>query len=351
MTQPRSLTSAVRAPRMGTAVALSRLVPPRLSPGTVQRARLAALLDAATSRPLTVVTGSAGAGKTTLMSAWAHERDQPGTTAWLAVDRADSRPAQFWAAAIDAVLAAGEKGLNSLRSGDLLEGDEFVPAFANAISRLKAPLVLILDDFQQLRAPGVSEQLDALLRHPPDNLRLALVSRSDPRLSLHRLRLEGHLAELRSADLAFTFDEAAALFEQADLELTADQVRGLHERTEGWVAGLRLAALSLQSSDDADELIRTFAGDERTVADYLVEEVLQRQPEEVRDFMLRTSVVDVISPNLADALTRRADGALMLDRLERSNAFVSCVDELGPWYRYHGMFRELLASQLRHRMP
>jgi LuxR family maltose regulon positive regulatory protein len=336
---------------MGTAVALNRLVPPRLSSGTVQRARLAALLDAATSRPLTVVTGSAGAGKTTLMSAWAHERDQPGTTAWLAVDRADSRPAQFWAAAIDAVLAAGEKGLNSLRSGDLLGGDEFVPAFANAVSRLKAPLVLILDDFQQLRAPGVSEQLDALLRHPPDNLRLALVSRSDPRLSLHRLRLEGHLAELRSADLAFTFDEAAALFEQADLELTADQVRALHERTEGWVAGLRLAALSLQSSDDADELIRTFAGDERTVADYLVEEVLQRQPEEVRDFMLRTSVVDVISPNLADALTRRADGALMLDRLERSNAFVSCVDELGPWYRYHGMFRELLASQLRHRMP
>ena len=336
---------------MGTAVALNRIVPPRSSPGTVQRARLAALLDAAASRPVTVVTGPAGAGKTTLMSSWLHDRDQPGTTAWLAVDRTDTRAAQFWAAAIDAVLAAGEKGLNPLRSGELLGGDEFVPAFANAVGRLKAPLVLILDDFQELRAPGVSEQLDALLRHPPDNLRLAIVSRSDPRLSLRRLRLEGNLAELRASDLAFTFEEAAKLFELTDIELTADQVRALHEQTEGWVAGLRLAALSLQACDDADELIRTFAGDERTVADYLVEEVLQRQPEEVRDFMLRTSVVETISPDLADALTRRADGALILERLQRANAFVSCVDEQGPWYRYHGMFRELLASQLRHRMP
>jgi LuxR family maltose regulon positive regulatory protein len=336
---------------MGTAVALNRIVSPRPSPGTVQRARLTALLDEATRRPLTLVTGPAGAGKTTLMSAWLNERDQPGTTAWLALDRTDTRPAQFWAAAIDAVLAAGEKGLNPLRSGELLGGDEFVPAFANAVSRLKAPLVLILDDFHELRAPGVSEQLDALLRHPPDSLRLAIVSRADPRLSLHRLRLEGQLAELRSADLAFTFEEAATLFELADLELTSDQLRALHARTEGWVAGLRLAALSLQSCDDVAELVRTFAGDERTVSDYLVEEVLQRQPEEVRDFMLRTSVVDLISPDLADALTRRGDGARILQLLERSNAFVSCVDEQGPWYRYHGMFRELLGSQLRHRMP
>ena len=170
-------------------------------------------------------------------------------------------------------------------------------------------------------------------------------------MSLHRLRLEGRLSELRAADLAFTCEEAAALFELAGLELTVDQLRALHERTEGWVAGLRLAALSLQACDDADELIRTFAGDERTVADYLVEEVLQRQPEEVRDFMLRTSVVDLINPDLADALTRRGDGARILERLERSNAFVSCVDEQGGWYRYHGMFRELLGSQLRHRMP
>jgi LuxR family transcriptional regulator, maltose regulon positive regulatory protein len=351
MTQPRSPTSTVRALRMGTAVALNRIVSPRAHPGMVQRARLAELLDAATTRALTVVTGPAGAGKTTLMSSWLHERSGPETIAWFAVDRTDARPAQFWAGTIDAILAAGERGLNAMRSGELLGGDEFIPAFANAVSRLKAPLVLILDDFQELRAPGVSEQLDALLRHPPDNLRLVIVSRADPRLSLHRLRLEGRLAELRSAELAFTLDETAALFELAELELTAEQLSTLHQRTEGWVAGLRLAALSLQECEDADELIRTFAGDERTVADYLVEEVLQHQSEEVRDFMLRTCVVDLISPDLADALTRRTDGARILERLERSNAFVSCVDEQGPWYRYHGMFRALLGSQLRHRMP
>jgi len=217
-----------------------------------------------------------------------------------------------------------------------------VPALANAVGRLKAPLVLILDDFQELRAAGVSEQLDALLRHPPDNLRLAIVSRSDPRLSLHRLRLEGNLSDLRSADLAFTYDEAAALFELTDIELTADQLRALHERTEGWVAGLRLAALSLQACDDADELIRTFAGDERTVADYPRRgSVCSASRRRSGTSCCAQASVDVISPDLADALTRRADGALILERLERANAFVSCVDEQGPWYRYHGMFREL----------
>ena len=196
----------------------------------------------------------------------------------------------------------------------------------------------------------MSEQLDALLRHPPDNLRIALVSRADPPLSLHRLRLEGRLSSCGPQTWRSPSKKPRTC-SQPPGRPPAEQLRALHERTEGWVAGLRLAALSLQACEDADELIRTFAGDERTVADYLVEEVLQRQPEEVRDFMLRTSVVDLINPDLADALTRRGDGARILERLKRSNAFVSCVDEQGGWYRYHGMFRELLDSQLRHRMP
>lgn len=341
----------VRERRSAAAVAHDRIAPPRRTPGTVERGRLFDLLDAGVSAPLTMVTGPPGAGKTLLMSSWLAARKQPGSAAWLTVDRSDTRPAEFWAAVIDAVLADGETGLDALAFGAPLGGDGFVAAFANAVQGLRSPLTLILDDFHELRAPEVSEQLDMLLRHPPENLRLAIVSRADPRLSLHRLRLEGRLSELRSADLAFTVGEAAELFALAGLELTPDQVTALHDRTEGWVAGLRLAALSLQASGDVEELIRTFAGDERTVADYLVEEVLQRQPEEVRDFMLRTSVVDVISPELADALTRRADGARILETLERSNAFVSRVDEHDPWYRYHGMFRELLASQLRHRMP
>jgi LuxR family maltose regulon positive regulatory protein len=309
------------------------------------------MLDAAVDRPLTVVTGPPGAGKTLLLSSWLAARRPAGTTAWLAVDRTDSRPAQFWSAVIDATTAAGEPRLDALLPTVMLEPDEIVPAFANAVEALRSPLVLILDDFHELRGREVPDQLDGLLRHPPANLRLVIVSRADPRLSLHRLRLEARLAELRGADLAFTADEAAGLFELTGLELTSEQVAALHARTEGWVAGLRLAALSLQPSDDVDEQIRTFTGDDRAVADYLVEEVLQHQPEPVREFMLRTSVVDLISPELADALTRRADGARMLETLERSNAFVSRVGSHGDWYRYHGMFRELLKSQLRHRMP
>jgi LuxR family transcriptional regulator, maltose regulon positive regulatory protein len=317
----------------------------------VERRRLFDRLDVGVGGPLTVVTGPPGAGKTQLMSSWLAAREQPGTTAWLSVDRSETRPAEFWGAVVDAVLAAGETGLGFLASRAALHQSRFLPEFANAVSALPAPLILIFDDFNELRAPYVSEQLDLLLRHPPDKLRVVIASRADPRLSLHRLRVEARVAELRCADLAFTADEAAALFALAGLGLTGDQVRALHSRTEGWAAGLRLAALWLQTSDDVDDLISTFTGDERSVADYLVEEVLQRQPEAIRDFMLRTSVVDLLTPELADAMTRRSDGARILETLEHSNAFVSRVGTHGAWYRYHVMFGELLRSQLRHRMP
>ena len=351
MIEPRSPGTAVRELRDGTAVAVQRILPPRSPDATVVRGRLLDVLDESTSKPLTVVTGPPGAGKTTLMSSWLRTRHPAGAVAWLAVQRGDTRAPHFWSEVMDAVAAGGQTGLSTLVSDQPIGAEGFVPAFANAVGRLRAPLALILDDFHELRAPEVTEQLDMLLRHPPANLHVVIVSRSDPQLSLHRLRLEGSLTELRSSELAFTLDESAEMFELAGLSLTPDQVRALHERTEGWVAGLRLAAFSLQACDDAEGLISTFAGDERTVADYLVEEVLHRQPEEVRDFMLRTSVVDRITPEMADALTRRSDGAQILDALERANVFVSCVDEHGAWYRYHGMFRELLRSQLRHRMP
>src|SRR5262249_31007090 len=159
-------------------------------------------------------------------------------------------------------------------------------------------LVLVLDDFHELRARGVSEQLDSLIRHAPDNFRLVIVSRIDPRLSLHRLHLEGKLTEVRTADLAFTVSEAAAIFVIAGLELTAAQVAALHHRTEGWAAGLRLAALSLAGQGDVAEVVRTFAGDDGSVADYFVEQVLQHASPEVRTFMLKTSVVDLITPGL-----------------------------------------------------
>ena len=252
---------------------------------------------------------------------------------------------------LDAVVAAGVTRLGSLASRAALSESRFVPELANAIGALEQPLILILDDFHELRAARVSEQLDRLLRHPPEQLALVIASRADPRLSLHRLRLEGSVAEIRSADLAFTAEEAESMFAAVGVGLTATQVRALQSRTEGWAAGLRLAALSLGPGDDADGLIATFSGDERSVADYLVEEVLQRQPDAIRDFMLQTSVVDLLTPELADALTGHSDGARILEMLERSNAFVSRLGVNGAWYRYHVMFRELLRSQLRHRAP
>jgi LuxR family maltose regulon positive regulatory protein len=335
-------------------VARARItMPPPLS-GAVERPRLFDMLDAGVQRRLTVVTGPPGAGKTLLVSTWAAHPTRPhppGRIAWLSIERGDRRPAPFWSAVVAAARAAGVPGLDSFTSHVSLDHEEFTAAFANSLSTLRAPLVLILDDYHELSSTAVHGQLDALLRYAPDKLRVVIVSRSDPPVALHRLRLEGHLAEVRTADLAFTLSEATALFALAGLELTPDLVAALHGRTEGWVAGLRLAALSLDGDDDPESLVSTFAGDEGTVADYLMEEVLHHQPQPVREFMLRTSVVDVISPELADALTGHADGARVLDQLERSGAFVSRIAESGGWYRYHRLFGELLRSQLRHSMP
>jgi LuxR family transcriptional regulator, maltose regulon positive regulatory protein len=333
------------------AAARARITVPPAPAGTVERARLFDMLDAGVRRRLTVVTGPPGAGKTLLVSTWVGRRRPPGRVAWLTIEPGDGRPARFWSAVTAAARAAGVAGLDSLTGQISLDHDELTGVFANALGALRAPLVLVLDDYHELCSPAVNEQLDALLRYAPDKLRLLIVSRADPPLALHRLRLEGHLAELRTADLAFTVSEAATLFARAGLELAPDLIASLHERTEGWVAGLRLASLSLEGHEDPESLVSTFAADEGSVADYLVEEVLHHQPEPIREFMLQTSVVDVITPELADALTERSDGALVLERLERTGAFVSRIAESGGWYRYHGLFGELLRSQLRHWTP
>ena len=189
---------------------------------------------------------------------------------------------------------------------------------------------------------------------PSSGCALVIASRIDPGLSLQRLRSDRRLSELRFADLALSPDEARQLFELSGLELATDHVAKLHERTEGWVGGLSLAALSLRGHPDPDAFVRSFTGDERTVADYLIEEVLERQPAEMRNFMLRTSVVDELEPGLAAALTGRNDAAqalALLELLARTNAFLMPLDQQGRRYRYHPLFQELLRSQLRYRMP
>jgi LuxR family maltose regulon positive regulatory protein len=317
----------------------------------VQRPELFDRLDHGMQGPLTLVTGPAGAGKTLLLSSWLVARPQTGPVAWLALEPADARPGRFWNALLKLVQLATAGELPPVRGPADDIDDDFVAGLSGAVQTLRQPVTVVLDDFEQLRSQLVIESLDRFLRSPQRGLRLVIASRLDPGLSLQRLRLAGQLTELRSSDLALRPDEAGRLFELHGLELTTEQVAKLQERTEGWVGGLTLAALSLRGHPDPDAFVRTFAGDERTVADYLIEEVLHHQPVAVRDFLLRTSVVDELEPDLADALTGRKDGAQALRLLERSNAFLLPLDEHQQRYRYHPMFQELLRSQLRYRMP
>jgi LuxR family maltose regulon positive regulatory protein len=337
--EPRSTPTALRD---------SRYAPPPPRP-SVPRPELFDRLDAGAERPLTLVTGAPGAGKTMLLSGWLAARAQPGAVAWLSLEPMHARPAQFWADLLGVVEEVSSATTDSVVGRSTLL--EPVDAFAEAAARLPGPLLLVLDDFEQLHSRSVVEELDRFLRKRSDRIRLVIASRLDPGLSLQRQRLEGRLAELRSTDLAFSRAQARELFRMAGLDLSPEQVDKLHERTEGWAGGLALAALSLNEHPDPDRFVRTFAGDERTVADYLVEEVLQQQPAEVCEFMLRTSVVDELEPGLADALTGTDHGAQMLERLERANAFLVPLDRRRRHYRYHPMFMELLRSQLKYRMP
>jgi len=317
----------------------------------VARPQLFDRLDQGARGPLTLVTGPAGAGKTLLLSSWLAARPQPGPVAWLALEPSDGRPGRFWTELLKLIRAASDGGLPPVAGPPDVIDDDFVAGLSGAMQALRDPVTVVLDDFEQMRSQLVIDGLDRFLRSRQRGLRLVIASRLDPGLSLQRLRLAGHLTELRSSDLALHADEARRLFELHDLQLTPEQIDTLQERTEGWIGGLTLAALSLRGHPDPDAFVRTFAGDERTVADYLIEEVLQHQPVGMRDFLLRTSVVDELEPDLADALTGRHDGAQALRTLERANAFLLPLDEHRRRYRYHPMFQALLRTQLRYRMP
>ena len=211
--------------------------------------------------------------------------------------------------------------------------------------------MLVLDDYHVIHAPEVHEAMTFLVEHLPPQLRLVVATRSDPPLPLARLRARGQLAEVRAADLRFTEQETAAYFDGMGLRLSAGEVATLEGRTEGWVAALQLAALSLRGRDDAAGFIEGFAGDDRHVVDYLVEEVVHRQPEDVRDFLLRTSVLTRLSGPLTDAVTGRTDGRAMLETLDRDNLFLVPLDDQRRWYRYHHLFADMLQARLLDERP
>jgi len=340
----------------GLPVLVTKLTPPRAPFRLVPRPRLLALLDAGARQLLTLVSAAPGAGKTTLLTAWSSSGRPPGPVAWLSLDPGDNEAIRFWAYVLAALRRSGAVPADSaLRSLAPRPGPDeaFLSLLVNGLTKLPTPVVLILDDVQALTDATVLNGLEFLLRHAPRQLRLVLSTRVDPPLPLQRLLVSGQLAQLRAADLGFTVDEVADLLAEYETQprLTEDDIALLQARTEGWAAGVRLAALSLQGQRDAHRFVTGLAGDDQSIADYLVREVLDQQPEDLRRFLLRTSVVKELNSDLADAVTGDQGGELMLARLERANAFVMALGPHRGAYRYHELFAGLLRYELRRQAP
>jgi LuxR family transcriptional regulator, maltose regulon positive regulatory protein len=338
----------------------TKLHMPRSRPDLIPRPRLAERLDEGRGRGLVLVCAPAGYGKTVLLADWARRGRQP--VGWLSLDAGDNDPARFWrhtVAALDRV----RPGI-SARMGPLL-GPPPPPSFEPLVTALvnevvgqpdaDEALLLVLDDYHVISSQLVHESLGFLLGHRPAGLHLALTSRSDPPLALARLRAHGQLTELRAAELRFTPAEAAALLQQgaaaSGVTLPETAVAALATRTEGWAAGLRLAALSLRGQPDAAGFTATFTGSHRYVLDFLAEEVLEHQSEQVRTFLLETSVLERLSGELCDAVTGRAGSQVLLEQVERAGLFVVPLDEVRGWWRYHHLFADLLRARLQQEQP
>src|SRR5947208_4981199 len=342
---------------MPTPILATKLYIPRLRPNVVLRPRLLERLNEDLHRKLTLIAAPAGFGKTTLVSAWVEGIERPrARTAWLSLDEGDNDPARFLAylvAALQTIAPTiGEGALGVLQSPQPPPSEAILTALLNVITTLPDHFVLVLDDYHVIDAKPVDMALTYLVEHLPPQMHLVIATREDPQLPLARLRARSHLTELRAADLRCTASEAAAFLNQVmGLSLSVADIATLEDHTEGWIAGLQLAALSMQGRQDVPGFIRAFAGDHRYIVDYLVEEVLQRQPAPVRSFLLQTSILDRLSGPLCDAVTGQEEGNARLEALERGNFFVVPLDDRRHWYRYHHLFAEVLSAHLMAEQP
>jgi LuxR family transcriptional regulator, maltose regulon positive regulatory protein len=344
---------------MSMPILATKLYVPPFRPGAVVRPRLIERLDDGLRSGLVLVSASAGFGKTTVVSEWVagRSRVEPGAhTAWLSLDEGDSDPARFLSYLVAALRTVapevGQAVLDMLQSPQPPPTESMLSALLNEISTLPQGLVLVLDDYHVVDSEPVDEALAFLLEHLPQQLHVVIATREDPRLPLARWRARGQMTELRAADLRFTASEAAEFLNQVmNLDLSAEDVTALETRTEGWIAGLQLAALSIQGRSDATDFIQAFTGSNRFVLDYLVEEVLQRQPQRARSFLLRTAILDKLCGPLCDAVTGQKQGKGTLERLERGNLFVVPLDDEREWYRYHHLFADVLQAHLLEEQP
>ena len=334
----------------------TKLYIPRLRRSLVIRPRLSERLSRGRESKLTLISAPAGFGKTTLLADWlAAQAGEERSTAWLSLDPSDNQAQTFWPYAIAALqTVAPEVGATAIS----LLGSPQAPLTAvlatllNDLSALRRDVVLVLDDYHFIEAHEIHEGMAFLLEHLPPQIHIVIATRADPPLPLSRLRGGGELVEIRAADLRFTPDEAAAYLNgMMGLNLGARDVAALEGRTEGWIAALQLAALSIQGRDDAAGFIAGFAGDDRYIVDYLAEEVLRRQPEDVRQFLLQTSILARLSGRLCDAVTGHEGGSAMLEALDRGNLFIVPLDDRRRWYRYHQLFADVLLARLLDEQP
>ena len=335
-------------------VIATKLFRPNPRHQTVERPRLHDLLRQGCMLPLTLVVAPAGWGKSTLVAGWlAHDRITAG---WVSLDSGDDDPKRFWRYLLLAADQAGSPaGAAALRRLDAAGSDvlrDVLPTFVNELTSAEAPLVLVLDDYHLVTSTQVHTSVATLLGHSPPQLHLVLVTRADPTLPLSRLRVREELAELRAEDLKFSADEALEFFnDRLGTPLSERDVLRLLARTEGWAAGLQLAALQLRSRADPSAFIERFTGADWHIVNYLGEEVLTSQPPLVREFLLATSVLNRMCAPLCDVLTGRADGAELISEIHRANLFLIPLDDEHRWFRYHHLFGGLLRHELASTAP
>ncbi len=322
------------------------------APRLIQRGELLASLDHATAAKVTLISAPAGSGKTSLLRAWADGPGQRYQLAFVQVRRDQQDSQQFWLAVLGAIRVPGRSGASDQLAATpdfnaAAIGERVLTELAEHSDRM----FLVIDDLHELTSPEALTQLTRLLEQLPEHVHAILATRRDLPLRLHKLRLAGELADIRAADLRFTERETAQLLAAAGIALSDAGIARLHQRAEGWAAGLRLAAMSLAGSPDPEEFVAEFSGSSRTVAEYLLAEMLECQPPQVQQLLLRTSILDRVNGELADLLTGQAGSERTLLDLEDANAFVLSLDPARTWFRYHHLFADLLRLELRRRLP
>ena len=334
---------------MSTALLATKFFPPPRPAHDISRAFLTKRLDKGLSGKLTLVCAAAGFGKSTLVSQWA--QDCPYPSAWLSLDVDDRDPNRFLeylVASLEVISQTVGSGLAALLRGSPPASTETVlTLLVNQLSKIPGKLVLVLDDYHLAASAGVNETLTFLIDHMPAQLHLVVASREEPQIPLGRLRVNGQVAEIRQQDLRFGLEEADEFFNQVGhIRLSKTQVQALETRTEGWISGLKLAAISLRMHKDPETFIASFTGSHHFVQDYLIEEVLYQQPDDIQSFLLRTSVLDRLCGPLCDAVLQSRDGEQVLNQLGHANLFIVPLDSERRWYRYHHLFSDLLRQRL-----